>query len=265
MIETHVTTNPELVNKINNLISKYKFAGKTSISWSALQDGVYLDNNKLEKIIIEAMGSNPFKDELRPDPKRFPTLNKAVWLRENLLMLEFVYIDKPYLLEVDYDYQEIWPTRRASVLIRPYDTSFAIESRANLQQSRNLHKIVSDMLGVQANILDFSDDEIERLKLNLSAKKKAAKHKKSGGDFDTMEVTAAPTIDDLDESQEYLDSLSADELSKARYKFTYHDSDGGHLDVTIYISNKGSIWFVSEVPEEVIDHVFSSIRRVKRI
>jgi len=80
-----------------------------------------------------------------------------------------------------------------------------------------------------------------------------------------VEVSAAPIIDDLDESNEYQNLLSGDELKKARYKFTYTLAEGRSLDVTIYLSKRGSIWFVSEVPEEVIDYVFSCVRKIKGI
>jgi len=125
--------------------------------------------------------------------------------------------------------------------------------------------MVADILDIDTHILEFTDEEIENIKMCLNAKKKAARHKRSAGDFDVVEVSAAPIIDDLDESNEYQNLLSGDELKKARYKFTYTLAEGRSLEVTIYISKRGSIWFVSEVPEEVIDYVFSCVRRIKGI
>lgn len=80
-----------------------------------------------------------------------------------------------------------------------------------------------------------------------------------------MTYAAAPHIDDLDASSEYSGSLSMDELRKVRYKFVYQTDERAQIEVTIHISNKGGIWFVSEVPEEVIEYVFSCVRAVKQL
>lgn len=265
LLDALLTKTPKLSDEIISLIRNYKFAGKTSVSWSVPVEETCMTRDQFEKIIIDKLGSNPFENELKPEPTNLPSLNKADWLKDDLLRLEFVYIGRSQLLEVDYDYQEIWPITRANVLIRILNSSFVIESRAEFNQSRRLHNIVSDLVGVKTNIIEFSETDIERIKSRLNAKKKSAKHKKFAGDFDTVDVTAAPSIEDLDESHEYLDYLSTDEISKVMYKFNYDDSDGGHLDVTIRISKKGSIWFVNMVPEDVVSHVFSCIGEIKRI
>jgi len=224
------------------------------------------DIEKIEELIIERAQGNPFIGDLRPSITSEPSLNRAQWLRSDLLKLEFVYADKTYLIEENYEIREIRPTRRAAILIRLLkNTPFVIESRASFKKSQYLHRTVANILGIDIYILEFTDVEIEDIKRCLNAKKKAARHKKSAGDFDTVEVSASPQLDDLDNSQEYQQLLSGDELKKARYKFVYTTNSGSLLDVTIYISKRGSIWFVSEVPEEVIDYVFSCVRRIKGI
>jgi hypothetical protein len=109
----------------------------------------------------------------------------------------------------------------------------------------------------------FSDEDVRRIKEALNARKRSARHKRSGGDIDVIEMIASDTLADLDDSEEYREILSGDELRKARYSFDYTTMDGADLDITIFITNKGSIWFVSSVPEEVRDYVFSCIRSVK--
>jgi len=264
-IEDLIDKNPDILNEIKELLSRYMFAGRGSVSWSVPIDSIDISKENIENLIIEHSQGNPFINELRPSITNEPALNKAQWLRENLLKLEFVYADKTYVIEENYEIREIRPTRRAVILIKLLNKSFVIESRANFRKSQYLHSKVANILNFKTKILEFTDYEIENLKDCLKAKKKAARHKKRAGDFDIMEVSAAYTIDDLDNSKEYQDLLSKDELRKARYKFTYSLSEGSPLEVIIYISKIGSIWFVSEVPEEVIDYVFSCVRKIKGI
>ena len=260
-----ITKTAHDFEEIRKLLIKYKFAGKGSISWSKPSDESSLTKEELQKKIKENLERDPFSEELRPQLTNVPRLNKADWLRDNLLKLEFVYSDHPYLIEENYEFREIVPTRRTAILIRILNSPFVVESRAPFSRSIHLHKTVSEILGIDTEILDFSDIDVQRIKFRLNAKKKAAKHKKASGDFDTVEVVAAPHIDDLDTSSEYSGSLSADELRKVRYKFVYETLDKNKMEVTIHISNKGGIWFVSEVPEEVIEYVFSCIREIKHL
>lgn len=174
-----------------------------------------------------------------------------------------MYKDRPYLVETNYEWTQIWPTRRARILIYLFNKSFIAESRADFHQGTRLHKIVSSLLGIRTHVIGFTDEDIERIKEALHAVKRAARHKRSGGEIDIIEMIASPTLLDLDDSEEYREILSGDEVSKAGYKFPYTTEDGVELDITMNINNKGSIWFVSPAPEEVRSHVFSCIKRVK--
>ncbi|RKX91686.1 MAG: hypothetical protein DRP84_11225 [Spirochaetes bacterium] len=264
-IEELANKNPEIIQDVKELLIRYMFAGKGSVSWSIPSETIEFSKEDIENLIVKKSEGNPFVEELRPPITSKPALNKAFWLRDNLLKLEFVYADRTYFIEENYEIREIRPTKRAAILIRLLNTLFVIESRASFAKSVHLHKMVADILDIDTYILEFTDEEIENIKTCLNARKKAARHKRLAGDFDVVEVSAAPTIDDLDESDEYQNLLSGDELKKARYKFTYALAEGRSLDVTIYISKRGSIWFVSEVPEEVIDYVFSCVRKIKGI
>lgn len=277
-LENLIENDSKLLEKVNELVIKYKNAGRGSVSWSIpKKENKQSEENSskgfknkncdkkefITNLIIKKNSVNPFENEIRPSIGKKPSLNKCEWLRDDLLKLEFVYADKSQFIEEDYEIKEIFPTRRASILARVCDSSIILESRASFNKAKILHEMTADMLGEEYEILDFSLEDVEHLKTFLNAKKKSARHKKSAGDFDTVEVTLSPILDDLDSSKEYKDYLHDDELRKAMYKFGYITDTGSEMDVTMYVSNKGSLWFVSEVPEEVIEHVFSGIREIK--
>lgn len=267
--------NPSLIEDVNELLIKYRYAGRGSVSWS-IPTNIHTDDNEsgeeirltkedIERLIISNTNSNPFNADIRPLIDVKPALNRSRWLRDDLLNLEFVYADRTQMVEENYEIKEIKPTRRASILIRILGSSFIFESRANFNKALLLHGMASDMLNVDSEILNFDYNDVESLKMILNAQKKAARHKMLAGDFDTVEVTASPIVQDLDDSEEYKTYFDGDELRKARYRFKYVSNTGAQTDVTMYISHKGSIWFMSDVPEEVIEYVFSGIREVKRI
>ena len=261
-----ILSRRELINELYTIILKYKFAGKGSVSWSIPVERKKLTKSEFQDLINQrAGGDDAFTRELRPEITREPALNKAEWLEGDILRLEFVYKDRSQFVETDYSLQEIWPTRRSSILIYILNDSFIIESRADFNQASHLHRIASSLLGIDTQIIDFSDEDIERLKEMLNARKWTARHKRSSGDIDVIEMTASPTIEDLDDSEEYQRTLSGDELKKAGYRFNHTTSEGADLDITINVSKKGSIWFMSSTPEEVRDYVFSCIRDVKNL
>jgi hypothetical protein len=252
---------PDLINDLSKIILRYKYAGKGSVSWSCPSKKMSIVKAGIEHLLMMKAGGNLFSGELRPIITEEPALNRATW-QDKDLRLEFVYRDRSYFIEMDYELKEIWPTKRANVLIKSLENSFVVEARADFYQAKKLHKKIASILGIQIEIVEFSDDQINELKLDLNAKKRSAKHKKAAGDIDVVEMIASETIDDLDNAEEYKKYLGNDELRKAlyRFKFNAHEDDS---DFTIYISKKGSIWFVSRVPEEVRQHVFSCVRRVK--
>ena len=253
----------ELTTELLNLISKYKFAGKGSVSWSIPKERVNIKKDEFQEILKKKTCEDIFDHELRPRITREPALNKAEWLDNDVMRLEFVYKDRSYFIEDEYDIKEIWPTRRASILVTLLKDGFIIESRAEFHQASRLHRIVSSLIGIETQIMDFSDEDIKKIKDALDARKRLARHKRAGGDIDVIEMIASETLNDLDDSEEYCEMLSGDELKKAGYKFRYTMVNGFELDITIYINNNGSIWFVSSAPEEVREHVFSCVRSVK--
>ena len=266
----------EILDEITQLVTKYKFAGKCAISWSipkeeseeeSEEELIRTNNFKkyIEQSFINHCETNPFECAIRPPVDDMPRLNRAGWLTDNLLKIEYIYAGKKKIIEEDYDEpREIRPTMRSVVLVRLIGDSFVIECRDNYQTARKLHKITSQILHKDVEIITFSDEDIEAIKRDLNGKKKGARLKRSGGDFDTVEVTASPILDDLDESPEYnvTFKLKDDEIREARFLIPY-EAEGKTSEISIKINNNGSVWFMSMVPEEVVNYVLSCIKRVK--
>ncbi len=252
---------PKSKNKIDELIIRYRFAGKTPISWSMSKEPVSYSREEIEKL-LKRKGTDPFTTELRPVITLEPQLNKASWLDTEHLFLEFVYYDKEFTYEEDYQPKTIRPQKRTTAIVRLLNSPFVIESRANYRISNTLHEKVAELLKIKSELLRFSNVEIDNLKNQLHAMKKGAKHKMSGGDYDTVMVSVSPTIDDLDDSLQYQQDLQQEKMQDANFQF--HASNiATPIDVSIKISSKGSIWFTSIVPEEVVDYLFSCVRQVK--
>jgi hypothetical protein len=266
LTKEHPEVTDQVNNQVNHLIRNYKFAGRSSISWSIperTEKELSLTEEKLEELIQQQAGTDVFEHEIKAPITSKPALNRASWLEQNKLLLQFVYAGAPYFEEIGYELEEIQPTRRANALIRLPDGSPVIECRANSKIVSALHGEVSSLLNTHTQVLAFSNGDIASIKNRLKAKKQSAKHKKLAGDFDTVDVKASRSVNDLDDSGTYQNLLGTDALQRVRYTFSFKPTDGSDLDVTIYLNNKGNVWFVSEVPEEVIDYVFSNIKEVK--
>ncbi len=262
LLESEESKVPLISKKTDDLVIQYKFAGRTSISWSVPNADIDLSHLDVEKLLTSKMG-NPFKTELHPPITNEPTLNKADWLNPKLIILEFVYSDKEITFEEDYKIKTIHPQKRAHGFIRFLNSPFVIEGRANYRISRQVHEKIAQMLNTKISHLAFSDEDFEALKLALNAKKKAIKVKKSAGCFDTMSGTASPDVADLDAEQEFQEVMGNDEIRKVRLEFDFPFRPRNILKVSMMISSRGNIWFASMVPEEVVDHLFLRIREIK--
>lgn len=62
-----LTARRELMNELNEIISKYKFAGKGSVSWSMPDAEIELTRQEFQALINENAGDDPFAHELRPN------------------------------------------------------------------------------------------------------------------------------------------------------------------------------------------------------
>lgn len=251
------------IEQVNQLIQDYKFAGRVSVSWGIPVPWTSLTQKQLEQIIVTQYKINPFQEELKPKLTSKPSFNYAEWLTENLLKLEFTYAGKIYEVEDNYQTRKITPTKRINAYIRLSDKLFFVETRANIQESRLIYKSLSDLLGIDIIGMEFTDFDIDYLKQELNAKAKSVKYKRHGGDFDTVYVSASPNLDDLYQSNEFIDKFTDGDLRQTRLEFSYFTPSHYRIDTSMSISYQGNIWFMTDIPEEIIDYVFEIIKQIK--
>jgi hypothetical protein len=251
------------IEQINKLVQDYKFAGRVSVCWGIPLERTALSRNQLEKAILSKNSVNPFKDEIRPQLTQKPAFNIAEWLNDYLLRLEFVYAGKSYEIEDNYERRIIVPTKRLNSYIRFLDKTFVVETRASIRESKLVYDSVSLLLGVEIVSMTFSKQDISFLKKELNGKSKAAKHKRFGGDLDTVYVSASPELDDLDNSEEYNNNFTDGELKETRLEFIYASPSKNKIESSLHISSQGNIWFMSDVPEELIEYVFAIVHKIK--
>jgi hypothetical protein len=254
-----------LEKEILELLNRYRFAGSKSICWSVVEQVKKISKEKFVHLIQGKFNRDPFVEQLRPEPTKVPVLNQAEWCTESLLRLEFAQVDKSHLVLQNYEWMEVPAMKLLDVFVRFLSKSIIVETRVGIADAIRLQRAVADLSGLGIEMMTFSNQEIELIKQKLGAKKKSAKHKKLGGDFDTVSVTASPLLDDLDDSEEYLKTLGKDDVNRARCQISYAGITGKPMEITLDITQRGSIWFLSEVPEEVIDYAFSIVKSIKRL
>jgi len=251
------------IERVDKLIKDYKFAGRVSVCWGISLKRTFLSKDKLQQIILSKNVINPFIAEIRPTLTKKPAFNNAEWLNNHLLRLEFVYAGKEYEIEDNYEKRIITPTKRINSYLRILENNFVLETRANIREIKLVHDCVSMLLGIEIIPMTFSNQDIAILKKELSAKSKAVKRKRDSGDIDTLYVSASPDLDDLDNSEEYRHNYTSGELKETRLEFVYINSSQHKIETSLYVSNQGHIWFTSDVPEEIIEHTFTMIRKIK--
>lgn len=255
------------VKTVLQLIQDYKYAGRVSICWGIPFQWTSLSKTKLQEIILEKSNVNPFEKEIKPKLIPRPSFNRAEWLAEDLLRLEFVYAGKSYEVEDNYQKRIIVPTKRIGCYIRLEEKTFVVETRASIQASKKIYDALSRLLDIDIVSMTFSNQDIQVLKQKLNDKstatKKAAKHKRYGGDLDMVSVSASPAIDDLDSSDEYNSKFADGELKEVRFRLIHITDSKQKIDASLHISNQGNIWFMSDVPEEIIEYVFAIVRKIK--
>ena len=249
--------------RVNTVIREYKFAGSVSVCWGMPLEYTGFTRNQIENLLRKNREINPFEAELRPELTQKPAFNRAEWLTENKLRVEFTYAGKAYELEDNYELRKIVPTKRISAYLRLLDELFVVETHGNVRETKQVHNVISLILGVEIATMTFSDRDILFLKKELKANTKASKFKRLGGDLDTIYVSASPELDDLEDSEEFKQKFSDGELRETRLEFVYQKASGHKSNVSIHISHVGNIWFMSDVSEDVIEYVFSVVRKIK--
>ncbi len=255
------------IEQISQLTQNYKYAGRISVCWGIPLKWITLSAQQLEKIILSRNSVNPFNEEIRPRLTQKPTFNRAQWLKNDLLRLEFTYAGKSYEVEDNYQKRTIIPTKRVNSCLRLLEKTFVVETRASIRESNLVHDSVASLLGTEVTSITFSDQDIEILKQEISkdsrTTKRAAKHKQFGGEFDIVYVSASPELDDLDNSEEYKKISAHGELKETRLEFVHTTAEKQKISVSLHVSKQGNIWFMSDVTEEIIDYVFAIVRKIK--
>jgi hypothetical protein len=251
------------LTQVNKLVQDYKFAGRVSVCWGIPLQRVILSKQNIQQKIIDRSLINSFEEELKPQLTQKPAFNKAEWLDDSLLRLEFAYAGKSYEVEDNYEKRTIIPTKRINSYIRLLDKTFVVETRASIRESKLVHNSIFLLLGIEIVPMTFSNQDIAFLKQELHAKSKATKHKRFGGDLDTVYVSASPELDDLEDSEEYIKNFTLGELRETRLEFVYTTSSQQKIDTSVHVSNQGNIWFMTDVPEALIEYMFSIVRKIK--
>jgi hypothetical protein len=250
-------------DRVSSIVREYKFAGSVSVCWGIPLKYVGFTKPQLENLLQANREINPFEAELRPQLTQKPGFNRAEWLSNNKLRLEFTYAGKSYELEDNYEFRQIVPTKRVNVYLRLLKKLFVVETHGNIRETKQVHQAIFRLLGVEVTAMTFSDRDITFLKRELQAKTKASKFKRLGGEIDTVYVSAAPSLDDLENSEEFRQKFSDGELRETRLEFVYTRESGHQTNASVHISHVGNIWFMTDVPEEVIEYVFSVVRKIK--
>jgi len=252
--------SPSFEDHLREITANYRYAGKGSISWGFIENEK-LNKNNITQAITISNSDNIFVEAQEPELSSKPKLNRAQWISDNLLKLQFVYVDsRPITVMRDYEPETFFPTKMKNVFLKIGSGLIFIECRAAMTKAKALRKAVADMLGMQVKVITFSEEEIQQIKDNLHASLRGAKHKLLAGEIDMISFSAEPNYPDLSNSNAYSDMISESEIRKAIFRF---ENPSTQAEVTVHLSTHGGVWFVSIVPEVIIDHVFSCIRSVK--
>lgn len=264
-IDKILASKPESKDYVERLVKRYKGAGRCSVSW-AMSDKPKIPQ-EIEKTLKDKYGDSVIKSELRPEITNKPSLNKAEWIDEEntILRLEFVEAGKERIEYVGYEIKKYYPTKFVDCFIHLGDKSLVTEVRGDLAMAEKYHKKIAYILDFDTELIKFSRVEIAEIEKTLKTDRKSATHKRLGGDLDTISVRASLQTKDLKTSSEYNKMCGNDEVHSATCKYEYRDNSGEVIIVTIDINQHGSVWFRSEVPEEIINHAFSVVKSVKSV
>jgi|694.fasta_scaffold72919_2 hypothetical protein len=262
-VEFFVSSRMLPITRVRETVSEYQFAGKVSVCFGIPLEYRGFTKTQLEKLLCANRNTNPFEYEIKPELTQKPSFNRAEWMSDTKLRLEFTYAGKSYELEDDYQLRTIKPTNRVNAYIRLLDKVFLVETRASIRETKLIHDAISRLLGVEVTAMNFSDQDFALLKYELKAKLRKATSKSSGGQLDIISVSASPEIDDLEDSEEFKQKFNNGEFRAKRLEFPYIQKSGFTMNVSLYVSHQGNIWFMSDVSEAIIEYVLSAVRTVK--
>lgn len=114
---------------------------------------------------------------------------------------------------------------------------------------------------MKLSLVEITKDELEELKTELGAVLDIYRGKDtSGSEIDTLELSKAPSCGDLADAADFDDYVDNYEPSSVDFLFDYDGFGEVRIRVSTY---NGSIWFRTAVPEEIIDHVYDALKKIK--
>lgn len=248
--------------ELTELVNQYRFAGRCAVVWYGTESrNVGIDRKTTIAAISKHATSKVFAQEIRPKLSEEPQINRAYEMGDEMVCLEFVFEGKPNTVAENYEVRTYRPTIKVNGCIRI--GSLFVEARTSYHFAPKIAGKIFEILGVNGQKITLSDEDLDRLIKKLNGRLKVAKHKENQGDYDTHEVTAAPTVDDLNKSDQYISDFGGRESRKKLIYFE-HDTSLGKEEVCLEIRPQaGSFWFRSFVNEDEIKYVFQKVREVK--
>lgn len=259
-----IVANAVKQSDLTELVEQYRFAGRCAVIWYTTEGGTdRFDKRSVINAISKHATNKVFDQEIRPKLSEEPQLNRAYEIGNGLVFLEFVFEGKPSAVAENYEVRTYRPTIRVNGCIR--FGSLFVEARTSYHFAPKIAGKVFEILGGRGQKITLDDQELDDLIKKLKARLKIAKHKKNQGDYDTLEVTAAPTVEDLNKSKQYISDFQGEESRKKLIYFK-HNTSLGEEEVSLEIRPQaGSFWFRSFANEDEIQHVFQKVREVKGI
>ena len=128
-------------------------------------------------------------------------------------------------------------------------------------------------MALPLRILRIDEHELDQIKTGLGAIVDIYLGKAgAGSEVDTLRIKRGDAINDLEDAAKYGTYTEGYEPASKDLVFKYPPegsplSEGTHrFDVKIRISTiNGSVWFKSAATEDVIDYVWSVVRKVKKL
>lgn len=111
------------------------------------------------------------------------------------------------------------------------------------------------------SLITISNTELDAIKRELNATLDTFRGRSTAGsEIDTLQLSRGAGIRDLALASNYGAYTQGYDPASVDFEFSYPGLGDVHLRISTI---NGSVWFVTPVTEEVIDHVFGVIRRVK--
>lgn len=251
------------------LVDNYQFAGNYPFNLNIIKSGLdsqweCLDN--FERHLIKKYSEKIFTSGIQPKLETHPKVIK-VFKRESKLILAFAYLGQPRRI---YRYTKIETVQQQYVnYVIIHFNPFSIEVRAKQDKNDHYLDAILDILDITDkdsisfdNATKLSEKEVIELASRLKSGLKTAKHKMNVGVYDTKEVTANTTIDDLAATEEYKNEFGNQPMTSKTFRFEYRYALGYTETVSYTVTKKG-IKMNTKSGEEVFKYILDNIIEIK--